>query len=394
MLSTKNYAVRFAFLFSATTALLFGALLYEYGSLVRQTKEAESEAELLTQARRIVLEMDRFNSQTERYFYFPKYKLYHAGLFSKDGLQIFSTLDFTPTLSEGYNIQGDTRYFVYELPSGRYFGADYLVVSKKFFESEIYFRLVLLLLIAISILFGIYLYLIKLFEKPLLKINQNLDRFIKDSIHEINTPLAIITTNIELFYLKHGENKHLGRIKAAAKSLSNLYNDMEYLVKQESVGFAREQLSLSICVHQRVDYFSEIAQMRGIELEREIEDGIECEINRVKLYRLIDNNLSNAIKYSNENSKICIKLCMSAQNRALLSFIDFGIGIEKPEKIFDRYYREELSKGGFGLGLNIVKNICDDEGIGVEVISAVNKGSEFRYALKAQKTSSDDTGAI
>jgi signal transduction histidine kinase len=50
--------------------------------------------------------------------------------------------------------------------------------------------------------------------------------------------------------------------------------------------------------------------------------------------------------------------------------------------IFERYYREELSKGGFGLGLNIVRNICKEEGIEVSIVSKIGEGSEFLYILK------------
>ncbi|MDD3466073.1 MAG: HAMP domain-containing sensor histidine kinase [Campylobacterales bacterium] len=381
MIKPKNYAVRFAFLFSMATALIFSFFLYEYASLVRATEEAKSEAELYTQARRIVAEMDRFDSQKESYFYFPRYKMYKSALYSSSKKIIFSNLDFEPTLTPGYGKKGGKRYFVYELPPFIYFGADYLVVSKDFYESELYFKLLSFLLVALVLSFGVYLHLIRLFEKPLRQLNESLDRFIKDAIHEINTPLSIITTNIELFSMKYGENKHLSRIKAAAKSLSNLYSDMEYLIKAEKGEFGREKINLTDAVEERIEYFTEIAQMKGIEFASELEGDCYIYTNRVKLNRLIDNNLSNAIKYSNENSKIEVSL-KKTEHMAILIFKDYGIGIEKPEKIFDRYYREEISKGGFGLGLNIVKNICDDDDIEVSVKSVVNKGSSFKYVFK------------
>jgi signal transduction histidine kinase len=220
--------------------------------------------------------------------------------------------------------------------------------------------------------------------------NENLDRFIKDSIHEINTPLSIITTNVELFVMKHGEDKHLSRIKAAAKSLSNLYNDMEYLIKEERGVFEKELTDLGEALFQRAEYFSEIAQMKGIVFERNIAEGCIVEVNKTKLYRLIDNNLSNAVKYSNENSKIEIRLQKVSEDEALLSFKDYGIGIERPEKIFERYYREELAKGGFGLGLNIVKNICDEADIKIGVVSKIDEGSEFRYLFRVVKVASNN----
>ena len=164
------------------------------------------------------------------------------------------------------------RYYVYELAKGRYFGADYLVVSKEFSTGEIYVRALLFLLLSLSLLFFVYLYLIRMFEKPLQRVNENLDRFIKDSIHEINTPLSIITTNVELSTMKNGEDKYLSRIKAAAKSLSNLYNDMEYLIKEERKIFSKEPINLCSAMRERGDYFVEIASMKGIEIEQNLTD--------------------------------------------------------------------------------------------------------------------------
>ena len=189
--------------------------------------------------------------------------------------------------------------------------------------------------------------------------------------------------------MKHGENKHLAGINAAAKSLSNLYNDMEYLIKRERGLFVKERVDLGEALLQRTAYFTEIAQMKGIDFECKVSVGCIASINVAKLYRLIDNNLSNAVKYSNENSKIEATLTKISDDKAVMSIKDFGIGIENPDKIFDRYYREELSKGGFGLGLNIVKNICEDESIKIDIVSKIDEGSEFRYifTLRAEAIS-------
>jgi signal transduction histidine kinase len=62
-------------------------------------------------------------------------------------------------------------------------------------------------------------------------------------------------------------------------------------------------------------------------------------------------------------------------------FKDEGVGIEEPEKIFERYYRENQEKGGFGIGLNIVKNIIDEAGITLDITSQPKKGSTFTYTF-------------
>ena len=60
---------------------------------------------------------------------------------------------------------------------------------------------------------------------------------------------------------------------------------------------------------------------------------------------------------------------------------DYGVGIENVEKIFSRYYRENEAKGGFGIGLNIVKQIIDEENILLDVVSEVDKGTTFQYTF-------------
>jgi signal transduction histidine kinase len=62
-----------------------------------------------------------------------------------------------------------------------------------------------------------------------------------------------------------------------------------------------------------------------------------------------------------------------------LSFKDYGVGIKNVDKIFTRYYRENSDKGGFGIGLNIVKSIIDKIGIELEIVSKLHKGSTFIY---------------
>lgn len=94
---------------------------------------------------------------------------------------------------------------------------------------------------------------------------------------------------------------------------------------------------------------------------------------------MIDNTLSNAIKYSDESSKIIISLNNNDKSKAIFSVKDFGKGIKDTEKIFDRYHREESIKGGFGIGLNIVKKICSKNSIEINVSTKINEGSTFTY---------------
>lgn len=70
------------------------------------------------------------------------------------------------------------------------------------------------------------------------------------------------------------------------------------------------------------------------------------------------------------------------ENSIRLIFQDEGVGIKDTSKIFERYFRGDKITGGFGIGLSIVKNICEKNGIKIEVKSQINKGSSFMYIFQ------------
>jgi signal transduction histidine kinase len=93
--------------------------------------------------------------------------------------------------------------------------------------------------------------------------------------------------------------------------------------------------------------------------------------------RLIDNNLSNAVKYSQAGSRINVTL---EGNR--LSFHTKGDLIKEKKKVFNKYVRENMTVGGYGLGLNIVQEISKLYNIKIELVSEEEKGTIFTYTFK------------
>jgi signal transduction histidine kinase len=174
-------------------------------------------------------------------------------------------------------------------------------------------------------------------------------------------------------------------MKAATKVLSNIYNDMDYLIKHDRLEYEKENIEMGEFLKDRIEYFSEVARMKNIIINIDIQDCPTIEMSAKKLQRVIDNNISNAIKYSYENSEIDISLYMKDE-KCHMGFRDYGVGIEKIEKIFSRYYREDTNKGGFGIGLNIVKSIIDESDITLEIDSTPKKGSTFLYIFPKSNT--------
>jgi len=203
------------------------------------------------------------------------------------------------------------------------------------------------------------------------------DRFVKNAIHEINTPLSIILINIDLYNLKFDKNPYLLKIEAAVKVLDNIYEDLAYVVKKDRVAYEKVIVDFSKFVRERIEYFEDVAIGNKLTIESNIGEDIFILFNEIELQRICDNNLSNAIKYSFENKPLHVRL-FTDKEKVIFEVQNSGEKINHPDKLFDRYYREDSARGGFGLGLNIVKEICDANDIVIEIDSD-EYNTIFRY---------------
>jgi len=213
------------------------------------------------------------------------------------------------------------------------------------------------------------------------QISQMQKKFIKQTVHETNTPLSVIMNAVELYKMEFGDNKYLFHIEAATKNMSNIYDDLSYLITQDQFQYHKYKINIVDFTRSRVEFFQPLASQVRLNIdffyEKEI---INIYFNETKLQRIIDNNLANAIKYSIENNTISIKI-ENYDNYCIFSISSNSLMIEEPDKIFDEYYRETSIKKGFGLGLNLVKEICDENNVIVEITSNPNE-TTFRYKFK------------
>jgi signal transduction histidine kinase len=377
----KKFARKYALIYTSVLAVLLIVPLVIYVLLLLQIDEAKVKLSLESQAKKIIVSMQRYKN-SDKVYHFPRYKEYKAALYNNKYQTVFSTLDFEPdSFTEGFHHAGNRYYYIYPLPpDGYYFGAKYLLVGTIHTSSDIYLFAFSVMIAIVIALFIFSLLLLRNFSAPFEKLNTQLDDFIKDSMHEINTPLSIINLNADLFANKYGENKYLRRIKSASKTLATIYNDMDYLVKQGRVEHKKKIIDLGEFIQNRVDYFQEVANLKNITLNTHIVEGLKYHCSKTKLQRIVDNTLSNAIKYSHDHSHVDIMLQVEYGN-IVFKVKDYGVGIENVHKIFSRYYRENEAKGGFGIGLNIVKQITDEENILLDVTSTLGKGATFRYTF-------------
>jgi len=125
-------------------------------------------------------------------------------------------------------------------------------------------------------------------------------------------------------------------------------------------------------LQNRLEYFTVLMQSKNIILTTNIEESSMLADRRL-IARVIDNILSNAIKYNRRGGKIKVHL-----SEGELGISDTGIGIpkEKIDSVYERYSRFNDSEGGFGVGLNIVKKIVDHYDMNIDIYSEENKGTK------------------
>ena len=213
----------------------------------------------------------------------------------------------------------------------------------------------------------------KLFMRPIHQKVKEIESFIQDISHELNTPITALGMSSKRAIQKGVyDEKILRNITISTKQLYSIYQSLAYL----NFGEVRQEfnyINLKPILHRSIEYYSELLHAKNINIEIDLNDSYLDSIDtRVEL--LFSNLLSNAIKYSMPDTTIKITLKSS-----YFCIQDEGVGIEKSklDEIFELYIRGSTLAGGFGVGLSIVKQICDEFSIKVEVSSELGKGSKF-----------------
>ena len=310
---------------------------------------------------------------------YPRFVYFNSAIYDSSGKQIFSTLeDEQVNLEDSIYKIGDNIHYV-RLMESYYLGAMYVVI--EIVDDEEWLGFVKMKVIFYSVVFFLILlfagyFLLNLLLKPMRESMYLLDRFIKDTTHELNTPVSAILTNIEMMdpeRLSEKDGKRIKRIDIASRTISNLYNDLTYIALGNQLQSKDEEIDLSLLVKERVEYFKVISSARKLECIVELDEKVMLVIDRHKITRVIDNLISNAIKYNKKGSFIKITL-----KDRYLCIEDGGIGIEENriDQMFDRYSRFNDSEGGFGLGLNIVSEIAKEYNLKLKIESELGQGTK------------------
>jgi signal transduction histidine kinase len=209
----------------------------------------------------------------------------------------------------------------------------------------------------VSLLFAMYAL------RPLRRALHLNEEFVKDILHDFNTPIASMKVNLSLFKREIGENLKIQRLENNIESILSLQNNLQVFLKD--IPTQTDTFALAVLIDERMGYFMtlypDVNYMSNVS-----DETVTC--NRDAFTRILDNILSNAGKYNKAQGNVHIDL-----NEKILSVSDTGKGIKDPKKIFRRYYKEQ--DRGIGIGLHIVKKLCMEMGIEIEVKSEIKKGT-------------------
>lgn len=205
----------------------------------------------------------------------------------------------------------------------------------------------------------------KIALKPFVKNMEQQKQFITNAGHELKTPLAVIIADIDVLELTTGEdNEWVASIKNQAYRLNSLIRNLLNLanIEESRNQIVLTEFSLTNMVKETINDFKALLQNREIKFDENKDVKISADETSIK--QLITIFLDNAIKYTDENGIIDIKI--DKQGR----FTKFEIAntyenINKinVNKLFDRFYRGDKSrnkkKEGYGIGLSIAESIVD-----------------------------------
>ncbi len=234
-------------------------------------------------------------------------------------------------------------------------------------QAIVNFLIVLGVILLLSILFSVYaLY-------PLRNALLLTQEFIKDILHDFNTPLATLRLNTSMLKKELNDNEKLMRIEQSVQNVLHLQEHLRsYLFNHD---MQKEKFELTKILQEQIQMLEK--NYPGITFIIEVKKPITLYSNKKALIRIVNNILSNAAKYNSTKGSVTVSYNKNSQT---LFIKDTGIGIKNPKMIFERFYKEQ--ERGIGIGLHIVKKLCDELDIGIEVQSSKGDGTTFQLHLK------------
>jgi len=376
--SERQTLYRFLSLYILLTVIIISVFSFIYFGLQKDLMLQDKKQTLQKYSKEFIENLKDLHMNFHKTQIYPRSSKYDTAIFDSEKKLIFSTTKTKLRLDKILYLE-DKEIHLVNIPESYYLGAKYIIVKIK--DDGLWLvqtKQKIMLFGGMTFLFMLFVgyILLRLFLKPMRDAITLLDEFIKDTTHELNTPVSNIVSNIEMIdksKLDDSVLKKIQRIDIGAKTVSNIYQDLTYLVLGNEMTSNSEDIDIEQLVIERVEYFTSLAQVKKLKISSKIINNTILYADKFKISKLLDNLLSNAIKYNKVQGEIIVVV-----NDRRFSVEDSGIGIASDDisQIKQRYKRFNKSSGGFGIGLNIVSRIAKEYNLDIDISSKEGIGTK------------------
>ena len=379
--SETRTIIGFSLIYSILVLVILGVITFLYYQFKKDLMIQDKRQTLQNYSNTHIANLKELHINIDKSDIYPRDERFNSAIYDSSKKKIFSTLLMNDVKLDEVIYLKDGYIHLIKEPESYYLGSKYVIVEiedDNIWFANIKYKMLFWFLFSFILLLFVGYFIAKLFLKPMRESIQMLDRFIKDTTHELNTPIAAILSNIQMINKDNIDEKlakKINRIEIGAKTISNIYEDLTFVSLNNQIISNNEKLNFSQILNQRVDFFKSIAISKKVEFILDIKENIFIVCDIKKLSKLIDNILSNAIKYNKFQGFIKVTL-----KDKILIIEDSGKGMSKDNlsNLFTRYKRFDKSVGGFGIGLNIVSLIAKEYDLKVDVISKIDVGTRIK----------------
>ena len=231
------------------------------------------------------------------------------------------------------------------------------------------------------------------------RIENAIDRekqFTSDASHELRTPLAVIKGTMEVLIRKpRNQQEYEEKILFCISEVDRLNHMVDQLLllarfENQKQNVKQETIYLNALILDNLTRFSEKTENKKIKIVTDFKEDFYVQSDNYLISIIFSNLISNAIKYSNDNGKVELKLEKTSTD-LIFTIADNGVGISEQDlnKIFNSFYRSDVTNHpdikGTGLGLSIVKRLCDLLKIKISVESKINEKTKFTLIFSLAK---------
>ncbi|MGJ0360268.1 sensor histidine kinase [Aliarcobacter cryaerophilus] len=379
--SETRTIIGFSLIYSILVLVILGVITFLYYQFKKDLMLQDVRQTLQNYSNTQIANLKELHINIDKSDIYPRDERFNSAIYDSSKKKIFSTLLMSDVKLDEVIYLKDGYIHLIKEPESYYLGSKYVIVEiedDNIWFANIKYKMLFWFLFSFILLLFVGYFIAKLFLKPMRESIQMLDRFIKDTTHELNTPIAAILSNIQMINKDNIDEKlakKINRIEIGAKTISNIYEDLTFVSLNNQIISNNEKLNFSQILNQRVDFFKSIANSKQIEFILDIKENVFIVCDIKKLSKLIDNILSNAIKYNKFQGFIKVTL-----KDKILIIEDSGKGMSKDNlaNLFTRYKRFDKSVGGFGIGLNIVSLIAKEYDLKIDVISKIDVGTRIK----------------